>query len=87
MKRHVKKALAKINSIDMFSKEGWAQVHKCCRAISKDDDESILANGFSDFLITWYEDNDIAYEDVTGKEHEEIQELLLDRYVDYLLHD
>jgi hypothetical protein len=87
MKRHVKKALAVIDSIDMFSPFGWERVHNSCRDISTHDDGSVLIDGFTHFLLAWYDDNDIEAEDITEEEEEKIRELLLERYVDYLLHD
>lgn len=80
-------ALEKIQTIDMFSKEGWKEVHKKCRHITPNDSDRELADGFIDFQIIWYDDNDLIYEDFNDEEREELENDLLHRYTDYLLHD
>jgi len=84
---HVKKALKNIQTMDMFSADGWERVQKALRKVTRDSDNDVLAEGNTDFIIIWYEDNDIDYGDVTQKKEDEINDILLERFVDYLLDD
>jgi len=84
---HVKKALKNIQTMDMFSADGWKRVQKALRKVTRDSDNDVLAEGNTDFLIIWYEDNDIDYGDVTQKKEDEINDILLERFVDYLMND
>ena len=84
---HVKKALKNIQTMDMFSADGWKRVQKALRKVTRDSDNDVLAEGNTDFIIIWYEDNDIDYGDVTQKKEDEINDILLERFVDYLLDD
>ena len=73
----------KINSIEMFSEEGWKLVHNDIdikNAVRNQDDEMALADGFISFCEIWARDNDIDYP-------EEYEAVLLDRWADYLLDD
>lgn len=82
-----KKALANIQTMDMFSKAGWKEVHKLCGDISPHADNEELANGFIDFQRAWYDDNGFDYESFDDEEREDIEEQLIGRYSDYLLKD
>lgn len=82
-----KDAMKRIQSIDMFSKAAWKEIHEKCGDISKDADSEELANGFIDYQFTWYEDNGVDQDYLTEKQCQELDEILLNRYTDYLLHD
>lgn len=82
---NLKAAMDKIQTIDMFSKDGWEEVHKACKGVTTDSDDIELANGFIDFTIVWFKDNNIG--DLDGVEEQNIHDLLLPRYTDYLIHD
>jgi len=84
---HVKKALKNIQTMDMFSADGWKRVQKALHKVTRDSDSDVLAEGNTDFIIIWYEDNDIDYGDVTQKKEDEINDILLERFVDYLMND
>lgn len=80
-----KKALAKIDTIRMFSDAGWKRVHEKCGHITTDADEETLADGNTDFLIIWLEDNDVEEWDFANVE--DVYEQLMGRFVDYLIGD
>jgi len=83
MNKAAKKALANIQTIKMFSKHGWNRCHKEIKSTEHSSDEQ-LAIGFAIFQEIWYEDNGVE-EWEFGEEN--MEQLLLDRYVDYLQHD
>jgi len=82
-----KDAMKRIHSIDMFSKRAWKEINEKCGDISKDADSKDIADGFIDFQITWYEDNDVDRDYLTEKQCDELDEILVNRYADYLLDD
>jgi len=77
--------LERIDTLDIFSKEGWKKVNKKCGHVSKDASSTELADGFLIFQDIWYEDNEIEYLDLD--EPDKIQEQLVGRWSDYLLGD
>lgn len=88
----LKKALDKIYSINMFSGNGWDEVSEKCGTIKNKSrvgaaSDIELADGFIDFQDIWYYDNDVVYEELTEKQQNSIEEILLTRWSDYLLDD
>lgn len=81
-------ALSRIYSIDMFTKEGWKIVHEGCdetRERQKEVSNEDLATCFLDYLLTWYEDNEVTLDDF--EDEEDVDAILIMRFTDYLLYD
>lgn len=83
----------RINSARMFSKDGWKLVNEnpdIKKAVKSSDqginDPDILADGFTEYLIIFREDND--FDDRFHDDFwDSLYDTLLSRWVDYLIHD
>lgn len=84
-----KKLKEKACTIKMFSKEGWKEVNenqciKVCTPYSFDRD---LGDGFVSFQQIFYEDNNLGWGDLTEKQEEDLEGLLVNRFSEYLIGD
>lgn len=90
MNASAKKALAKIDSIEMFSKDGWKRVHKECGHLQNAPhlhSDIALAQGFAEYQNIWFEDNDIDDDNWSEEDEKNTEKMLLSRFVDYLQRD
>lgn len=76
-------SLERIHGINMFSKEGWRRVHEECGHLRKpyEADDAELTDGAIEFARIWQEDNEEEFID------DETNEILTERFVDYILND